>query len=38
MNKRPPFLKAGDKIGIVAPARKFTPDELAFLSEPGSGF
>lgn len=30
MNKRPPFLKAGDKIGIVAPARKFTPDELAF--------
>ena len=30
MNTRPPFLKAGDKIGIVAPARKFTPDELAF--------
>ena len=30
MNKRPPFLQAGDKIGIVAPARKFTPDELAF--------
>jgi len=26
---RPPYLKAGDTIGIVAPARKISPEELA---------
>jgi muramoyltetrapeptide carboxypeptidase len=28
--KRPPSLKPGDKIGIFAPARKITPNELDF--------
>ena len=26
----PPYLKLGDAIGIVAPARKITPNELEF--------
>jgi muramoyltetrapeptide carboxypeptidase len=28
-NRRPPVLSAGDKIGIVAPARKVSPEEMA---------